>query len=286
VADVRAIFASAVKRGATVVEEPHELTDENGTIVMATVKTYGDTLHSFVERHGYTGPFMPGFRAVSISDPLATITPPIGLEVVDHVVGNMPDKGMEPTVSWYEKVLQFHRFWTVDDSQIHTEYSSLRSVVVADYDEIVKMPINEPAKGLRKSQIQEYVDYYGGSGVQHVALTTKNILHAISNLRARGVEFLRVPETYYEALKLRLGSASMKVKEDLAEIQRLNILVDFDDKGYLLQLFTAPLQDRPTVFLEIIQREGVRCTVFCWYGGALRVTAFLSAVQWFWSRQL
>lgn len=168
----------------------------------------------------------------------------------------MPDTVMEPTVQWYTNVLQFHRFWSVDDTQMHTEYSALRSVVVADYDEVVKMPINEPAEGKRKSQIQEYVDYYGGEGVQHIALRTDNIIDAITHLRARGVEFLRVPETYYTSLRERLAKSSISVKEDLDVVQSLNILVDFDDAGYLLQLFTKPLMDRPTVFLEVIQREG------------------------------
>lgn len=256
VADCRAIYASAVGRGAVSVMEPVETTDEHGTVVMATVRTYGDTLHSFVERRGYKGAFLPGYRAVTKVDPLASITPPVGLYRVDHVVGNQPDAAMVPVATWYERVLQFHRFWTVDDSQIHTAYSSLRSIVVADYDEIIKMPINEPAKGLRKSQIQEYVDYYGGAGVQHVALQTDDILNSITQLEARGVEFLKVPDTYYDALKVRLAKASIKVKEDLEAIRRLHILVDFDDKGYLLQLFTAPLMDRPTVFIEIIQRAG------------------------------
>jgi len=259
VADCRAMYEAAVKRGATSVLEPTESSDEFGSVVTATIRTYGDTLHSFVQRGSYSGPFLPGYRAVTgPADPLLSITPAIGLERIDHIVGNMPDKGMLPTVEWYERVMQFHRFWSVDDSQIHTEYSSLRSVVMADYDEVVKMPINEPAKGLRKSQIQEYVDYYAGSGVQHIALATHDILHAITHLRARGVEFLRVPDTYYEALRARLAAGGVAVKEDLAEVQRLNILVDFDDRGYLLQLFTKPLQDRPTVFLEVIQREGVR----------------------------
>jgi len=257
VADCRAMYEAAVKRGATSVLEPTESSDEFGSVVTATIRTYGDTLHSFVQRGSYSGPFLPGYRAVTgPADPLLSITPAIGLERIDHIVGNMPDKGMLPTVEWYERVMQFHRFWSVDDSQIHTEYSSLRSVVMADYDEVVKMPINEPAKGLRKSQIQEYVDYYAGSGVQHIALATHDILHAITHLRARGVEFLRVPDTYYEALRARLAAGGVAVKEDLAEVQRLNILVDFDDRGYLLQLFTKPLQDRPTVFLEVIQREG------------------------------
>lgn len=257
VEDARAIYASAMARGATSIAEPADFTDANGTVTIATVKTYGETVHSFVQRHaGYKGPFLPGYRAVTTADPMTAITPAIGLTRVDHVVGNMPDKAMEPTVSWYETVLQFHRFWSVDDSQIHTEYSSLRSVVVADYDEVVKMPINEPAKGLRKSQIQEYVDYYGGAGVQHIALLTPDILNAITQLRARGVQFLRVPDTYYDSLRARLATSSIKIKEDIDAIQRLNILVDYDDKGYLLQLFTANTLDRPTVFLEILQREG------------------------------
>lgn len=256
VEDCRRIFAAAVERGAEVISEPVEETDEHGSVVMATIKTYGDTLHTFVERGAYSGPFLPGFKAIDVADPMTTITPPIALDFIDHVVGNMPDAGMLPTVEWYEKVLQFHRFWSVDDSQIHTEYSSLRSVVMADPSEKVKMPINEPAAGKRKSQIQEYVDYYGGQGVQHIALNTRNIINAITHLRARGVRFLRVPDSYYELLKVRLEKSGITVAEDLEELQRLNILVDFDDSGYLLQLFTSPLMDRPTVFLEIIQREG------------------------------
>lgn len=257
VSDCKSIYASAIKRGGKSVLEPTEYTDENGTVIMATVATYGDTVHSFIERKNYTGVFLPGYKVLPPStDPLITFTPAIGLDFIDHIVGNMPNAGMEPSVLWYEKVLQFHRFWSVDDKQIHTEYSALRSVVVADFDEVVKMPINEPAPGKRKSQIQEYVEYYSGSGVQHIALNTTNIIHAVTYLRARGLDFLRVPDTYYTALKARLQAAPIKVKEDLEIIQKLNILVDFDDQGYLLQLFTAPLQDRPTLFLEIIQREG------------------------------
>lgn len=257
VADCRKVFDAAVARGAAVVAEPHTLSDEHGSVTLATIRTYGDTVHTFVQRGEYAGAFLPGFRAVTSTDPLVHITPSVGLERIDHIVGNMPDKGMLPTVEWYERVLQFHRFWSVDDSQIHTEYSALRSIVMADYDEIVKMPINEPAKGLRKSQIQEYVEYYGGSGAQHIALLTTDIINAVTQLRARGMEFLKVPDTYYDGLAARLHAAGgIKVKEDLAVIKSLNILVDMDEKGYLLQIFTAPLQDRPTVFLEIIQREG------------------------------
>jgi 4-hydroxyphenylpyruvate dioxygenase len=257
VADARALYDAAMKRGATSVSAPAETSDEHGSVVLATVKTYGETVHTFVQRSpGYAGAFLPGYRAVTTVDPLSAITPPIGLDFIDHVVGNMPDAGMEPSVQWYETILQFHRFWSVDDKQIHTEFSALRSIVVADYDEVVKMPINEPAVGKRKSQIQEYVDYYGGSGVQHIALNTRDIIGAITHLRARGVQFLRVPDTYYTALRERLAAAPITVKEDLDVLQKLNILVDFDDQGYLLQLFTANMQDRPTLFLEVIQREG------------------------------
>lgn len=213
VSDCHAIFNSAVSRGAKVVREPTELSDDNGSVIVATVQTYGDTVHTFVQRNNYNGPFLPGFRAVEgENDPLLKFTPPIGLQHVDHVVGNMPDQGMEPSVQWYEKILQFHRFWSVDDKQIHTEYSSLRSIVVADFDEVVKMPINEPAAGKRKSQIQEYVEYYGGAGVQHIALLTKDIIHAITYLRARGLRFLRVPDTYYQDLRLRLEKSPIKVR--------------------------------------------------------------------------
>ena len=258
VSDCRAIFAAAVKRGATAVAEPREERDEHGAVVIATVRTYGDTLHTFVQRGDYRGAFLPGFRAVEggASDPLLRVTPPVGLDFIDHVVGNMPDLGMEPAVRWYEQVLQFHRFWSVDDKQMSTEHSALRSIVVADFTETVKMPINEPAPGKKKSQIQEYCDFYGGPGVQHIALNTTDILSAITHLRARGLGFLRVPDTYYVAMRERLAAAGIAVKEDLDVLQRLNILVDFDEKGYLLQLFTAPIQDRPTLFLEVIQRAG------------------------------
>lgn len=258
VEDARSIFEEAVKRGAEVIRPLTEESDADGRVVYGTVKTYGDTVHSFIQRTEYKGAFMPGFRAVVGTDPFETFTPPVGLDIIDHVVGNMPDMGMIPTVEWYERVLQFHRFWSVDDSQIHTEYSALRSVVMASPLEGIKMPINEPAMGKKKkSQIQEYVEYYGGSGVQHIALKTPDIITAITHLRSRGVDFLRVPDTYYDALRARLSTeGSVKVKEDIGKLQELNILVDFDDTGYLLQLFTKPLMDRPTVFIEIIQREG------------------------------
>lgn len=162
---------------------------------------------------------------------------------------------MEGVASWYEKMLDFHRFWSVDDTMIHTEFSSLRSIVVADYDEVIKMPINEPAIGKRKSQIQEYVEYYGGAGVQHIALSTKDIISAVSAMQERGVEFLTIPDAYYERLRKGLEHAGIQVQEDINTLQKLKILVDYDDKGYLLQIFTKPVEDRPTLFYEIIQRH-------------------------------
>jgi len=253
--DARVAFEFAKKNGAKVIAEPEELKDEHGSVVIATIQTYGDTWHTFVQRNNYKGAFLPGYRAVEESSPFEAFTPPVGLKFIDHVVGNQPNDGMMPAVEWYEHTLNFHRFWSVDDSMIHTQYSALRSTVMADNSEVIKMPINEPADGKKKSQIQEYVDYYGGAGVQHIALRTDDILSAITHLKARGVKFLKVPKTYYTNLWEKLKSSPTKVKEDIKTIEDLSILVDYDDKGYLLQIFTQPCQDRPTVFLEIIQRN-------------------------------
>jgi 4-hydroxyphenylpyruvate dioxygenase len=171
------------------------------------------------------------------------------------VVSNQPDLTMEDAAKWYEQNLIFHRFWSVDDEQMHTDYSALRSVVVANYEETIKMPINEPAPGKKKSQIQEYVDYYGSAGVQHIALRTENIIESISNLRSRGMHFLNIPDAYYNELRIRLKKSPVKVTESIDLLQKLKILIDYDDNGYLLQIFTKPIQDRPTCFIEIIQRK-------------------------------
>jgi len=253
--DVKAIYAKAIERGAVSVLAPVEEKDEFGSVIRATVKTYGNVVHSFIQRNDYKGPFLPGFKAVDSKDPIAELLPPAHLDFIDHCVGNQPDQQMVPACDWYEKVLQFHRFWSVDDEQMHTEFSALRSIVVTDWEETIKMPINEPAPAKRKSQIQEYVDYHGGAGVQHIALNTHNILESIANLRKRGLDFLFVPPKYYTDLRKRLAKSEVKIEESLDEIQRLNILVDFDDKGYLLQLFTRPVEDRPTLFYEVIQRH-------------------------------
>jgi len=253
--DCKTLYNAAIERGAKSVQAPTELTDQDGTVVVATIATYGDVLHSFVERKDYKGVFLPGYRTVSDDDPLYHFVASTKLDFIDHVVGNQPDLQMVPVVEWYEKILGFHRFWSVDDKMIHTEYSSLRSIVVTDKEEKIKMPVNEPANGKRKSQIQEYVDYYGGAGVQHIALNTSDIIESVKNLKARGTKFLVAPKSYYKTLREKLALAPIKVTEDLDVLEQLNILIDYDDKGYLLQIFTKCVEDRPTLFLEIIQRH-------------------------------
>uniref|UniRef100_A0A670JUY9 4-hydroxyphenylpyruvate dioxygenase n=1 Tax=Podarcis muralis TaxID=64176 RepID=A0A670JUY9_PODMU len=226
---------------------------------------YGDTTHTLIEKRGYKGLFLPGFEPPIFRDPLLKRLPPGKLNFIDHIVGNQPDQEMNSVAEWYQRNLLFHRFWSVDDKQLHTEYSALRSIVVANYEETIKMPINEPAMGKRKSQIQEYVDYYGGPGVQHIALNTSDIIASVTNLKERGTEFLVVPPTYYQKLREKLKSAKIKVKENMDKLEELKILVDFDEKGYLLQIFTKPVQDRPTVFLEVIQRHNHQV---CWAAGS------------------
>ena len=253
--DCRAVYGRAIANGATGINPPTEASDEHGTVVTATVEPYSDTWHTFVQRTAYTGPFLPGFVPLP-EDPITGLRLTAGLDLIDHVVSNQGDRDMVPVVQWYSDKLGFHRFWSVDDEQIHTEYSSLRSIVVSDPAEVVKMPINEPANGIRKSQIQEFVDFYGGPGIQHIAMNTPDIIAAITNLKKNGVSFIQIPKTYYQDLRARLGQTSLQVQEDLDTIERLQILIDFDHDGYLLQTFTRPQQDRPTLFLEIIQRHG------------------------------
>jgi len=257
VEDLEAIMKMAKERGAKIVKDIWTEEDEGGKAKFGRVQTYGDTTHTFVERSSYKGLFLPGFKPpIGAVDPIPSMLPKIGLNFIDHIVGNQPDLEMENVCKWYEKHLMFHRFWSVDDTQIHTEYSSLRSIVMTNWEETIKMPINEPASGKRVSQIQEYVTYYGGAGVQHIAMNTNDIITAIQNLKARGMEFLTITPTYYTALRKRLETSKTKITQDLDMIQKLNILVDFDDSGYLLQIFTKNMQDRPTVFLEVIQRHG------------------------------
>uniref|UniRef100_A0A8C7ICZ4 4-hydroxyphenylpyruvate dioxygenase n=1 Tax=Oncorhynchus kisutch TaxID=8019 RepID=A0A8C7ICZ4_ONCKI len=256
VEDLEFLIKKAKERGAVVVKEPWIEQDSYGKVKCAVVQTYGDTTHTLIEYLGpYKGLFLPGYNAPVVKDCLLPKLPPGLLNFIDHIVGNQPDDAMVPVSDWYQNCLLFHRFWSIDDKQIHTQYSALRSIVVTNYEETIKMPINEPAPGVKKSQIQEYCDYNGGPGVQHIALNTSDIIQAIVNLRARGMDFLAAPDAYYESLRENLKTSKIKVKEDLKRLQELKILVDFDDKGYLLQIFTKPVQDRPTLFLEVIQRH-------------------------------
>lgn len=253
--DLDSIVEKARAAGATIVREIWEEKDEDGCVRMATVQSYGNVTHTLIERENYKGMFLPGFKPHYYKDPLAEILPKPELLYIDHIVGNQPDDAMLPVSTWYEQALQFHRFWSVDDSVIHTKYSSLRSIVVTNYEETIKMPINEPAPGIRKSQIQEFCDYNAGAGVQHVALRSENIIESITRMRARGCEFLKVPASYYVSLRENLAKSKCNVAEDIDTLEKLHILVDFDDNGYLLQLFSRPVQDRPTLFLETIQRR-------------------------------
>ncbi|XP_072537236.1 4-hydroxyphenylpyruvate dioxygenase-like [Salminus brasiliensis] len=255
VQDCEFLVQKARERGAIIIKEPRVLEDKFGKVKLAVLQTYGDTTHTLVERDGYNGLFLPGFHAPLFRDPLLDQLPSGKLDFIDHVVGNQPDDEMVPVVEWYQRNLLFHRFWSVDDKQLQTEFSALRSIVVANYEETVKMPINEPALGKRKSQIQEYVEYYGGPGVQHIAMNTSNIIEAIRNLKERGMEFMSVPDAYYQQLREKLKLSKVKITEDMNILEELKILVDYDDNGYLLQIFTKPVQDRPTVFLEVIQRH-------------------------------
>ena len=248
--DARDAFAKAVERGAKPLHEPKVLSDETGEIVVAAIRIYGDTIHSLVERRNYRGLFMPGF---------ASRTPhyqpsPTGLLYVDHCVGNVELGKMNVWVGFYEKVMGFKNLITFDDEDISTEYSALMSKVMANGNERIKFPINEPAKGKKKSQIDEYLDFYRGPGVQHLALATNDIISTVTALRDRGVEFLSTPTSYYSELQSRVG----QIDEPLDKLQELGILVDRDPEGYLLQIFSKPVEDRPTVFYEIIQRKGAR----------------------------
>ncbi|XP_023313045.1 4-hydroxyphenylpyruvate dioxygenase [Anoplophora glabripennis] len=254
VENLDAIILRAKAKGATIVRDIWEESDFSGIVRFATIQTYGDTTHTFVDRSLYRGAFLPGFAPCQ-EDILGKQLAPAKLDFIDHVVGNQPDGQMESVAKWYENILQFHRFWSVDDKQVHTEYSALRSIVMSNWEENVKLPINEPAPGKKKSQIEEYVEYYGGAGVQHIALNTKDIITAVKNLKARGIEFLQVPDSYYDILREKLEHSNVKIVEEMNILQELKILIDYDENGYLLQIFTKNMQDRPTLFIEVIQRR-------------------------------
>jgi 4-hydroxyphenylpyruvate dioxygenase len=248
--DARQAWHETTRRGAVSVAEPYEIGDEHGCAMIASIAAYGDTIHTFVERGKYSGPFLPGYRAV-FADPVAR---PVGLLHVDHMVGNVGWNQMNEWVDFYARVMGFSLYQHFDDNDISTEYSALMSKVMANGNGYVKFPINEPAEGKRKSQIEEFLDFFPGPGVQHIALATHDILSTVSKLREQGIEFLRVPHTYYADLQQRVG----KIDEPIDKLEELGILVDRDDEGYMLQIFTRPVEDRPTLFYEIIQRKGSR----------------------------
>ena len=243
-------YNETVKRGAKPASPPQILKDEFGEVKVASIHTYGDTIHTFVERKNYNGIFLPGYKPAKS---LLKSTP-VGLKIVDHCVGNVEIGQMNRWVKFYEDVMGFKLLITFDDKDISTEFTSLMSKVVSNGNGYIKFPINEPAKGKKKSQIDEYIEFYKGAGVQHIAVATENIIETVTELRKRGIDFLYVPETYYDDLFARVG----KTDEDIEKIKSLNILVDRDEEGYLLQLFTKPVEDRPTVFFEIIQRKGAK----------------------------
>jgi 4-hydroxyphenylpyruvate dioxygenase len=250
VEDAASAWEETTKRGGKSYLQPVTLTDGEGQLVMSGIHTYGDTVHLFIERNHYNGVFMPGFRKWE-SDYRPSET---GLLYVDHCVGNVGWNQMNPWVKFYEDVMGFRNILTFDDKDISTEYSALMSKVMSNGNGYVKFPINEPAEGKKKSQVEEYLDFYNGEGVQHVAIATKDIVATVTQLQERGLEFLKIPDSYYETVLDRVGH----IDEDLEPLQRLGILVDRDDEGYLLQIFSKPVEDRPTLFFEIIQRKGAK----------------------------
>jgi 4-hydroxyphenylpyruvate dioxygenase len=250
VEDATAAWNETTKRGGKSFMEPVTLSDDHGEVVMSGIHTYGETVHLFIERNGYSGVFMPGFRKwESAYQPSDT-----GLLYVDHCVGNVGWNQMNPWVQFYEEVMGFRNILTFDDKDISTEYSALMSKVMSNGNGFVKFPINEPAEGKKKSQVEEYLDFYNGEGVQHVAIATNDIVTTVTEIQKRGVEFLNIPSSYYDELPDRVGH----IDEDLEPLKQLGILVDRDNEGYLLQIFTKPVEDRPTLFFEIIQRKGAK----------------------------
>jgi 4-hydroxyphenylpyruvate dioxygenase len=248
--DATKSFEETTQRGAKACLQPETLSDEHGTVVRSGIHTYGDTIHLFIERKNYTGVFMPGFKPWT-----PKYQPPVvGLKYIDHMVGNVGWNEMNTWVNFYAEVMGFSQLVSFDDKDISTDYTALMSKVMSNGNGRIKFPINEPAEGKKKSQVEEYLDFYDGPGVQHIAVATDNIIETVTALQSRGVEFLRVPATYYETVLDRVG----QIDEDLALLSELGILIDRDDEGYLLQIFTKPIVSRPTLFFEIIQRKGAK----------------------------
>lgn len=255
VEDARQAYIETINRGARSFMEPVVEKDEFGETVRAGIYTYGETVHMFVERKNYNGVFLPGFvKWESEYNP-----EPVGLKYVDHMVGNVGWNEMNTWVDWYEDVMGFVNFLSFDDKQINTEYSALMSKVMSNGNGRIKFPINEPAEGKKKSQVEEYLDFNNGPGIQHIAVATDDIITTVASMRSRGVEFLSAPpQSYYDAIPARLGVHMDMMKEDIKELQKLGIMIDADEEGYLLQIFTKPVEDRPTLFFEVIQRMGAR----------------------------
>jgi len=250
VEDATKAYEETIKRGAEAIAEPQVFQDEYGQVIKASIKTYGDTIHTFVERKNYTGVFMPGFMPWE-----SEYNPPSkGLKYIDHMVGNVELGQMNKWAEFYAKVMGFANLVTFDDKDISTQYTALMSKVMTNGNGRIKFPINEPAQGLKKSQIEEYLDFYGGPGCQHIAVATDDIVFTVSEMRKAGVEFLHVPGSYYDTVGNRVG----QIAEDMATLKKLGIMVDRDEEGYLLQIFTKPVEDRPTMFFEIIQRKGAK----------------------------
>jgi len=255
VEDATKAWEETTSRGAKTYMEPTLEKDENGEVVRSGIYTYGETVHIFVERKNYKGVFLPGYQKWESDYKPSSV----GLKYIDHMVGNVGWGEMNQWVKWYEDVMGFVNFLSFDDKQIHTEYSALMSKVMSNGNGRIKFPINEPAKGKKKSQIEEYLDFYEGPGAQHIAVATDDILKTVADLRSRGVEFLSTPpQSYYDAIPNRLGKHMEMMKEDINELAKLGIMIDADEEGYLLQIFTKPVEDRPTLFYEIIQRMGAR----------------------------
>lgn len=248
--DARKSYQETTNRGAESYVEPYVMEDTNGSVVISGIHTYGETVHLFVERKNYSGPFLPGYRDYKPNFKVA----PTGLKYIDHMVGNVGWNEMNKWCEFYAKVMGFAQLVSFDDKDISTDYTALMSKVMSNGNGRIKFPINEPAEGKKKSQIEEYIDFYNGAGVQHIALATDNIIQTVTDLRDRGVEFLFVPEIYYDTVLDRVG----QIDEDLAPLKELGVLIDRDDEGYLLQIFTKPVLDRPTMFFEIIQRKGAQ----------------------------
>jgi 4-hydroxyphenylpyruvate dioxygenase len=262
VEDCRKVYETAVSRGAKSIQPVTILKDEDGCVIIAAIQTYGDTIHTLLQLNDYKGVYLPGYSQHHREEAFNKLTDPVDIRFVDHVVGNQSEGDMTPTSEWYFQMLDFHRFWSVDDSVMHTDTSALRSVVVSDWDENVKMPLNEPATAKRKSQIQEYVDYYGGPGVQHIALNTPDIIKCITALRSRGVQFLSVPKTYYDNLRKEIPNLKIKIAEDIQMLEKLQILVDFEEKYRFIFALKNGFLEKGAIcfkFLRSLSKTGLHC---------------------------